>query len=185
MSEWLARRDAFSINGADFFTARADESAVDYDHYESEWPDDFVNADAPSIPTDVVRDSHVRLFIPYQPVRHNPAVAARCPDVRPIEPRGARFSLGGLATRPDPRNVEAALRCLAALHAVTLDGAPQPALRFRFATHPRTSVNGIVAYVPVTDLARGEHVLTVAPPPRRPGSRNRRPLEPAVIPFWR
>jgi hypothetical protein len=185
LTEWLARRGAFGLNGADFFTARADASAVDYDHYESEWPAGFVNDDEPSIPADVVRDSHVRLFIPYQPVRHNPAVAARCPDVRPIEPRGARFQLPGRAAPPDARNADAALRCIAAIHAVTLDGAAQPGLRFRFASHPRTGVNGVVAYLPVADLARGEHVLTVTPPPRRPGSRIATPVEPAVIPFWR
>jgi len=70
------------------------------------------------------------------------------------------------------------------MHAVTLNGAPVPGIRFRFASHPRSGADGIVAYLPTAALPRGENELTVLPPPRRPGSSNRRPLERWVIPFW-
>ena len=183
LAEWLVRRGAIGVNGADYFSARSEANAVDYAHYESAWPDDLVNAAAPSIQTDVVRDPYVRLFIPYQPSRHNPAVAAYCPGVRPLEARGARVELRAGAPTADDA-ARAVLRCLADLHAVALNGAPQPQLRFRFATHPRTGVDGIVAYLPTAPLPRGENVLVVRPPPRRPGSAARRPPEPYVIHFW-
>ncbi len=141
LAEWLVERGALTVNGAEFFTARSEVNAVDYAHYESQWSADVVNAAAPSIQSDVVREPYVRLFIPYQPPRHNAAVAQRCPGTPPLERRGTRFA-------------------------------------------PRTGVDGIVAYVPAAPLPRGENVLVVMPPPRRPGSSNRRAPEPYVIPFW-
>ena len=69
------------------------------------------------------------------------------------------------------------------MHAVTVNGSPAP-LRFRFATHPRTGVDGIVAYLPTAALPKAENILTVMPPPRRPGSTNQRQVVPWVIPFW-
>ena len=185
IAEWAARRGALTVNGADFFSARSEAHAVDYAYYESAWGDDQADATAPSIQADVVRDPYVRLFIPYQPPRHNPAVAARCPEARPLERRGLGVVRPGTRPSADDAAAEVALRCLAGLHAVTLDGAPQAALRFRFATHPRSGVPGIVAYLPTAPLPRGEHTLVVRPPPRRPGSRNAaRPPEPYVIHFW-
>jgi hypothetical protein len=184
LAELLARRGGLAVNGADFFSERSEGNAVDYAHYESHWTNDAVNDAAPSIQADLVRDPYVRLFIPYQPPRHNPAVAARCPGVRPLETPATRLSLRNRRPPLSDAAARAALGCLAAIHAVTLNGAPLPALRFRFATHPRTGVSGIVAYIPTAALPRGENVLTVMPPPRRPGSTIRRALEPDIIPFW-
>ena len=183
LAEWVVRRGGVTVNGADFFSARSEANAVDYAHYESQWPAEHVNSAAPSIQADVVRDPYVRLFIPYQPPRHNPAVAARCPDLRPLEPRGVGLAFGRRADPVTDAAAAAVLRGLAALHAVSLDGAPRPALRFRFATHPRTGVDGIVAYLPTAELPRGEHQLVVHPAPRRPGG-GARPPEPYVIHFW-
>jgi hypothetical protein len=184
MGEWLVRRGALAMNGADFFTARSNANTVDYAYYESQWAAGVVNDASPSIQADVVREPYVRLFIPYQPPRHNPAVARACPGARPLEPRGTRLARPGAAATVSDSAAARVLRCLAALHAVEVNGTPRPDLRFRFATHPRTGVDGIVAYLPVEGLPRGENLLTVLPPPRRPGSTNPRPLERDMIPFW-
>jgi hypothetical protein len=136
-----------------------------------------------AIHADVIRDPYVRLFIPYLPARHNPAMAARCTGLAPLERRGARLVLPAQDAALTDSAAARALDCLAAMHAVKFNGTPGNA-RFRFASHPRTGMDGIVAYLPTAALPRGENVLTVMPPPRRPGSTNRRPLEASVIPFW-
>jgi len=70
------------------------------------------------------------------------------------------------------------------MHDVKLNGVTPPNLRLRFATHSQTGVDGLVAYLPVTMLPRGEHVITVMPPPRSSASTNTRPLQSYIIPFW-
>jgi hypothetical protein len=184
LGEWVMRRGLFTANGADYFSTASNDNSLDYAFYEAQWPDAMVNSTAPSIQSDVIRDPYVRLFIPYQPSRHNPAMASRCSGVAPLARRGVLLVRPG---RSDPVSDSAAARalgCLAAIHAVKLNGAPVAGLRFRFASHPRTGVDGIVAYLPTASLPRGENVITVMPPPRRPGSTNKRPVEAWVIPFW-
>ena len=84
-----------------------------------------------------------------------------------------------------------ALACIARLHAVTLDGVPQPLLEFSFYEQPRTGLKGIVAYIPADSLAHGRHLITLnsIPPSEVPTDSTRlanaawkKPLE---IPFWR
>jgi hypothetical protein len=182
MGEWIVRHSTFSVTGADYFSTRSSRNAVNYSFYESAWPAEMVNGSMPSIQSDVIRDPYVRLFIPYQPERHNPAMASRCAGLAPLEQRGAHLVQGSTDARADSAAARA-LGCLAAMHAVTLNGVPLVA-KFRFATHPVTGVDGIVAYLPTAALPHGENVITVMPPPRRPGSSNTRPIEAWVIPFW-
>ena len=184
LGEWMLSKGVVSATGADFFSTRSDANTVNYDFYESQWTDDVINSAAPSIQSDVVRDPYVRLFIPYQPSRHNPTVALRCPGTRPLQGRGLHFGRGTPTSAADDSASTRVLRCLVTMHDVKLNGAPISGVRFRFATHPRTGVDGFVAYIRTDGLPRGENLITVLPPPRRPTSTNKRPLEPYVIPFW-
>ncbi len=140
----------------------------------------------PSIPSEVVEGPYVRLFVPYVPMLHNRAVAARCPGVRPLHEEGMRRV--GAAAEPGPIAQDAALRCLAGFHLVAVDGRAVPEPRWRFFTHPATGRRGIVAYLPVEALPAGEHVLTVGRvPDLRPRSdgKPRPAARPWSIPFWR
>ncbi len=76
---------------------------------------------------------------------------------------------------------ERVLRCLAEFHRVTLDGKAMPRLGFRFYTHPRSGVRGMLAYIPTAGLARGEHLLRVE---AVPGRRAKTPPKPHLIRFW-
>lgn len=198
MTEFMARQGLFAVGTLDWFSTRSEAHSVHNAHYESRWADGFVNDRAPSIQSDIVREPYVRLFIPYQADRHDDAVAATCPGMRPLEPRGLTLQRpAGPAVR-DSADVPAALAaaaaaesanarvlaCLAALHAVEVDGVSRPELRFRFAEHQRSGVAGITAFIPLAGLGPGEHVITVKQPPRSRRSTNVRPLEPYLIPFW-
>ena len=83
------------------------------------------------------------------------------------------------------------LACLAKLHAVTLDGAPQSSLEFAFYEHPNSGLKGMIAYIPVDSLTRGRHVISVMPVPPAELPTDSTKLanaswrKPLVIPFWR
>jgi hypothetical protein len=155
--------------------------------YESQRKPDEVHDRIPSIQSDVIRDPYVKLFIPYVPVRHGAAFAEKCPGVRPLSPGGVRSDR---AEEPDSAAVRAVLECWTRLQPVALNGRSiHPS--FRFYTHPRSGLRGIVAYVPVAGLPRGENALTVALAPRSARNEARRRArgldradEPYYIPFW-
>jgi len=130
-------------------------------------PDD---AKLPEIQADMVRDPYVRLFIPYAPRRHPTLIRRRCPAAARAAAAGSTDGAGVLA-------------CMAALQPVTLNGKPlRPA--WRFYTQPESGVRGIVSYIPVAGLARGENVLEVVPLPSIRVEKNEKPASPYRIPFW-
>lgn len=155
--------------------------------YESQRHPDDVYDRMPSIQSDVVADPYLKLFIPYAPLRHGQAFAEQCPGVRPLSPGGVRMDT---ADPPDSAAVRAVLDCWTRLQPVALNGQPiRPA--FRFYTHPHSGIRGILAYIPVQGLPRGENLLTVGVAPRaaedeaaRRRMRTAKPPEPYYIRFW-
>jgi hypothetical protein len=130
--------------------------------YENQRHEGEVYDRVPSIQSDVVRDPYVKLFIPYVPVRHGQAFAEQCAGVRPLSAGGVRMDDAG---PPDSAAVRAVLDCWTRLQPVTLNGRPiRP--DFRFYTHPSSGIRGILAYIPVQGLPRGENLLTVGFAPR-------------------
>ena len=173
-AEFMVRQGEFSLDNYSYLPENPGVLGVDFRHYENQRPPDEVYPRIPSIQSDVIRDPYVRLFIPYSPERHNRALAARCPEAETLPAGDAAASV---------------LRCLAAIHRVTLNGDPRPDLAFHFYTHPQSGMRGILAYIPAANLPAGRSVLTVQPAPRakRAGRirASERPPEPYIIPFWR
>ena len=179
IAERLARSDQLSLNSYDYFGA-SDRFGVNYRFYENQRSADDIFARTPSIQSDIVTGSYVKLFIPYVPRRHNPMVARTCPTLRPIQRRG--LQVGPDTPVPDSLAMPV-LRCLAQIHAVTVDGAQRPDLQFRFYEHPTTGIKGIITYIPADSLARGQHMITVRQVPSLDGKASA--PAPWVIPFWR
>ena len=180
-AERLARSDQLSVNSYGFFGTSA-RYGVNYRFYENQRAPDDVYGRLPSIQSDIVTGSYVKLFIPYIPRRHNPMVAKTCPTLKPIQELGVQFG----ADAPVPDSLAApVLQCLARIHAVTFDGAPRPDLQFRFYEHPESGIKGILTYIPADSLTRGQHVITVQQVPSFDGPRPGKPLSPWIIPFWR
>lgn len=181
IADRLARSDRLSVNGYDYFGASS-RYGIDYRFYENQRSLDEVEPQMPSIQSDVVSEPYVKLFIPYFPRRDNAAVAKGCPGVRPVQPRGLRIG----ASPPVPDSLALpVLRCLAQIDAVTLDGTPRAALQFRFYEHPGTGIKGILTYIPVDSLTRGEHVITVRQVAAADADAHAPPPAPWVIRFWR
>jgi hypothetical protein len=168
-----------------FVPAEEDVRGVDASHYESLAGRDAFST-VPTIQSDVITGPYVRLFVPYIADRHEPALESGCPGLAPMQsgrPHLRRRSSSGGA---DTVAADRALACLRAMHAIALDGTPQPDIPFRYYVHPATGRNGLIAYIPAAALASGMHTLTVMPPPREPDSeRKNEPLEPYQIVFWK
>ena len=142
-------------------------------HYAPSRSESAASAMLPYIQSEIVRGDYVRLFLPYRARRHGDALRAQCPDV----PEDAIEDAAQEAQRLD-----ALASCLARIHVAELDGTPL-ALDFMFGTDPRTGSQGMVAFIPVRDLAHGRHELRVARAPRTLSAKKTE--GPFVIPFWR
>ena len=180
----LNRVGKIALNGYDYF-AMSREHGVDYRFYESQRPDGAALDRLPFIQSDVVADRYVKLFVPYVPSVDNAAVAARCPRLAPLDSRGlhlhANASVADSLAGP-------VLDCLAALHAVTLDGKPLANPGFAFYEQPKTGERGILAYIPADSLGAGRHELTVdvtVDPEDSAGVKGYKAPKPWVVPFWK
>jgi len=182
IAERFARQDQLSINSYDYFALSASHG-VDYRFYENQRSAEDVYPRLPSIQSDIVTGSYVKLFIPYNPRRHNVIMARSCPNLRPVQARG--LQIGPDPAPPDSLAIPA-LECLARIHNVTLDGAPRTDLKFSFYEHPGSGIKGIIAYIPADSLTRGQHLITVKPVPSPDADASAAPPPaPWVIPFWR
>jgi hypothetical protein len=181
IAERFARQDLLSINSYDYF-ARSIRYGIDYRFYENQRESDEIYARLPSIQSDIIAGSYVKLFIPYVPRRHNPALAKGCPALHPLQGRG--LQVGVDAPVADSLAIPV-LGCLARIHAVTLDGTPLGDLQFRFYEHPVSGIKGILAYIPAERLAPGQHEITVNQAPSPDAAPNAATQAPWVIPFWK
>jgi len=183
----LVQTDLLSINSYDYFASSRDHG-MRYQFYESQRQEDESYTRVPSIQSDIIRDPYVKLFIPFSPPRHNAAVARSCPGLKPLQERGVSL---GADPALDDSLVVPVLTCLARLHAVTLDGTPQPSTQFAFYEHPQTGLKGMIAYIAIDSLARGRHVISLmpVPPAELPTDSTRLAnaswRKPMLIPFWR
>ena len=177
----LARNDRLSINSYDYFGYSA-QHGVTSGFYESQRAKDGLFARTPSIQSDIIRDPYVKLFIPYSPARDNDAVAKTCPGTKVLQARGLQIG----ADKPVPDSLAVpVLRCLTAMHKVTLNGARLDSLEFNFYQQPESGIKGILAYIPADGLPHGRNVITVTPSPRFDEDAPKTPAPPWVIPFWR
>lgn len=130
---------------------------------------------APFIPNRVVRGPYLELFVPYLPRRHTPAMQRACPDAL-AEMIAANEDNADVGSR-------AAFDCLARLHDIQLDGLPV-AVTFDASADPKTGQRGMLAMIPVRDLAAGRHELSVAAITRT-SAKKELPVRRYRIIFWK
>lgn len=181
IGERFARNDQLSFNSYDYF-GPSSRFGVDYRFYESQRDPGEIYARTPSIQSDVITGSYVKLFVPYYPRRYNTAIARSCPALHPLEARG--LQIGTDTPVPDSAAIPV-LECLGRIHGVTVDGAPRPDLEYRFYEHPGTGIKGVITYIPADSLTRGQHLITVKQVPAPDASPTTPAPPPWVIPFWR
>lgn len=118
-----------------------------------------------------IAGNYVRLTVPYQPGDDAAAMQRHCP--------------GALAEANDDARAAATLRCLAALHPVTLDGKPLTDLHYDAGSDVRTDHPALIAMIDVRKLGAGRHELAIARLPSRSGNGKAAAADPWIIPFWR
>jgi hypothetical protein len=145
-----------------------DPHKVDAVHYDDQ-RNPSRDQPAPHIQSMVVTGAYLRLTVPYEPVRDDPAMRRTCPQ------------MPALAKTQQPAT---ALACLQALHDVHLDGRKLTALQYEVGSDPGTGRPALLAMIDVRALAPGRHELQVAranaPDDKRPEA-----SAPYRIPFWR
>ena len=161
VGEALVRRETLRIDSYRFLPDQPTEYAIDAEHYESRRRSGAASI-LPYIQSEVVTDPYLRLFVPYNGTRHEPALEAACPGLQPFSKRFIRRTRSTELHEPRARDV---LACFEKILEVQLDGAPLDALEFNFASDP-SGQRGLLAMIPVADLAPGRHVVSLRRPPR-------------------
>lgn len=174
----LVRNDALSLSSHRYLPADAGALEVDARHYDDRraaGEPSFL----PSIPGEVVTGPSLRLFVPLPPEWTEEAVAAHCPGVAPLAEGGLHLRRAG-DRPPEAEALAPVLACLGTLHEIELDGAAV-APDFFFHTDAASGVRGLLARLPVGDLAPGPHLLDLR---RRPLPDDERPPRRHFIRFW-
>jgi len=154
------------------FPAVQGPQAIEVAHYDDQ-RDPGRDPALPYIPSMATTAPWLRLVVPYRPERDAAAMRRGCAHADALA---------------DEAQAAARLACLAALHAVALDGKPLEGLRFDVARDPRTNRPALLAMIDVRDLPRGRHELRIARPPQEDkdgGSNSKREPDFDLIPFWR
>ena len=128
-------------------------------YYESLRAPDDALLRVPMIPSDLVDDAYLRVFLPYVPDRDNALLKARC---APEMDRTA---------------------CVAGLWSVTLDARAVDAAIFESAERRDFGMRGLQGYVPMAGLAAGRHELRAIWNEAGGTERSTR-SQAFVIPFW-
>lgn len=161
--------------------------ALDPRHYADHRGEDWRYSVAPYIPSMVARGAYLPLFIPYDPEDLPPRLAATCPELPRERVTAAEGETAADGMRGEAERVSALIACMAALYAVQLDGTPVVEDMMRIHTDAASGLRGLLVMIPIHDLARGAHVLTLnrLPANDEPAPETETPPERHEITFWR
>jgi hypothetical protein len=169
-TSYVAMRKPDAFGSFTMFPAMrsGDPHKVDAAHYDDQ-RNPARDQPVPHIQSMAVTGAYLRLTVPYEPVRDDPAMRRTCPQ---------------MPTLAKPQQAATALACLQALHDVHLDGRKLAALQYEVGSDPGTGRPALLAMIDVRALAPGRHELQVArataPDDKRPEA-----SAPYRIPFWR
>ncbi len=134
------------------------EKVVSSDHYEDR-RDPESRARVPTLDSEVVDGPYLRLYIPYRPTNDGELLAYACPDIPEVHASGFYFTPRA-ADRSREQDFESTLTCLERVWTVAIDGQRRN-VDFLFSRHPERKTEGVVARIPMSQLAPGLHELEV------------------------
>ena len=146
-------------------------------------PPDTVEPLTPTIQNDIVSEPFLKLFIPYNPRRHN-RLAQACPSLQPLSKNGLD---AGKGEKLNDTQIQDAAACLGSLFLISLDGETLKDTHFDFTIEQGSGLEGIVSFLPVDGHGSGRHELVIlAPPKPRQNDEDGKTPEPVrhLIPFW-
>ena len=179
LGEGIVRFDSLT-----YFPDSLREQGMDPGHYRSLRGPNAVEPLTPTIQDDMVTEPYLKLFIPYNPRRHNRLLAEACPSLQRLSKDGLD---AGRGTKLEDIQVQDAAACLGSLFSISLDGEGVQDMHFDFTIEQDTGLEGVVAFLPIDGLDHGRHELMILAPsrPRQKDKDNKTP-QPVrhLIPFW-
>lgn len=180
----LLGKGVVRMDSLTFFPDTLREQGIDPRHYRALRQPDAVEPLIPTIQGDIISQPYLKLFIPYNPRRHNPLLAEACPDLKPLSKNGLD---GGKSQGLEDATVGKAAACLGSLFEISLDGAVLQEPVFDFTVEQNTGLEGVVTFFPVEGLDKGRHELIILVPPKNSQDEDDPEFpDPVrhVIPFW-
>ena len=174
------RRDGIAFGDYSAIPARADSGyAVLPQHYRDQRRDGDRLQRVPYLDSTLLKGDWLRLIVPFNPTRHEAAMAEHCPEVWAALPLSDMLDVA--ATDAAHRKL---LACYRDLTAIRLDDRPVSALP-DIVVLPDTRLRGLQFMIDARALAPGRHVLEAAnlPHPQKDDAG----AKPASyrIPFWK
>jgi hypothetical protein len=182
----VMRRDGIAIGDYDAIPARADSGfAVLPQHYRDQRRDGDRLQRVPFLDSPVLKSDWLRLIVPFNPTRHEAAIAEQCPDVWASLPLSDMPDTGDAA---DAAANETAhrylLACYRNLAAIRIDGQPVDVLPDMIVL-PDTRLRGLQFMIDARALAPGRHVLQTEKHPNPEKDDAGKKPAPYRIPFWK
>ncbi len=133
-----------------------------HDSYEDVAKDE-VTKERPSINSQVITNNHLKLFVPYLPVSHDPTIKYHCPNLEPgyftgVKLRGG-ISMGRIINSKS--KPEKLLECMKKLWTVSINDSIYTSVNFRFYEHPVRKQQGLLSIIPIHHLDYSEHIIKV------------------------
>ena len=132
-------------------------------HYENLRGDHDALLRMPMIPSELIADSYLRVFLPHLPERDNKVLNKRCPAVTEARERHA---------------------CVAGLWTLAFDGQSVDVAAFDAAERRDLGMRGLLGYLAMAGLAPGRHELVAVWNAAETSKRLSRQPVTYTIPFW-
>lgn len=134
---------------------------MSYNEYENLRPDPDRVIQSVMIQSDVIRDNHIRLYIPYH-VDDNKKLKSRCPELEPLRLKFESYiPFLHSVVSVEEADVKRALECFSDLYRISIDDSVCTDLTFFFYRHPQNDEPGIITHIPVAHLQPGYHALKI------------------------
>lgn len=142
-----------------------------------------------SIPSKYVKNGFIELYLPYNPAQDDEVIRMICPDLKPAK-TGTGFKGFFIDSGDEERarmNADSALICNTQRHQVFINDSLFTDLKYRFYRHPTRQNVGLITFLDVNYLPRGEHNLEIKTKffRFRKGKAVLIPSQSALIPFWK
>jgi hypothetical protein len=176
----VMRRDGIAVGDYDAVPARADSGfAVLPEHYRDQRRDVDRLQRVPFIDAALLKGDWLRLIVPFNPTKHEAALATQCPAVWATLPLA-----DDLETAESAAAHRALLGCYQRMADIHIDGQSVNVLP-DVVVLPDTRLRGLQFMIDARALAPGRHVLQTAKLPNPEKDDAGKPPAPYRIPFWK
>ena len=137
----------------------------------------------PAIPSKIIKDSYLELFIPYRGI-DDKAIAYNCPNLRPPKSIGPKTTIIQFNADKNSSPVDSLLSCVASVNRIMINDSLYEEIDFDFYVQPVNNEHGLLTMIDINHLDRGKHILTVLKLSiNKKDSASWKPLN--KIPFWK